>query len=128
MLIDDSDLDTFVNKRTLECSQFAKNIYVHSSAISALEFIANLITLGEGHQAIYPEMIFIDINMPLMNGFEFIEELFKKYEKLLIKPILVILTSSVFYEDRARAKALSKNIRFLNKPLTLVQLESIENG
>jgi len=125
MLIDDSDLDNFINKKIIEHSQFAKNVFVHSNAKNALAFFDNLINLGDGQQELYPEIIFVDINMTVMNGFQFIEELLKNFERLLVKPKLFILTSSQFREDRQRATDLSPDIGFLSKPLTAHILESL---
>lgn len=125
MLIDDSELDNFINEKTLEANYFAKKIYVHTSAKSALEFLTNLVTMGSEYSEVYPKVIFIDINMPMMDGFQFIEHYKKSAEKDLAKPKLVILTSSVYNEDRQKANDISPDIIFLNKPLTKVMLDSI---
>ena len=125
MLIDDSELDNFINEKTLEANHFAKKVYVHTSAKSALEFLTNLITLGEDYSNIVPQVIFIDINMPMMDGFQFIEQLRKLDVQKLYNPKLVILTSSLYQEDRQKALELGKDIVFLNKPLTKDLLEKI---
>ena len=125
MLIDDSELDNFINEKTLEANNFAKKIYVHTSAKSALEFLNNLVTMGEDYSDVYPQVLFIDINMPMMDGFQFIDHFKKSSEKNLKQPKLVILTSSVYNEDRQKATDISKDIIFLNKPLTKPMLDSI---
>ncbi len=125
MLVDDSELDNFINEKTLEANHFAKKVYVHTSAKSALEFLNNLVTMGNEYSDVYPRVIFIDINMPMMDGFQFIEHYKKNSEESLQKPKLVILTSSVYNEDRQKANDISKDIIFLNKPLTKTMLDSI---
>lgn len=125
MLIDDNELDNFINEKTLEANFFAKKIYTNTSAVSALEFLDNLLTMGEDYKEVYPEVIFIDINMPMMDGFQFIENFKKKKENQFDKPKLIILTSSVFHEDKQKSQAISKEIIFLNKPLTKEMLEGI---
>lgn len=125
MLIDDNELDNFINEKILEANHFAKKIYVSTSAKGALEFLTNIITMGEGAVKEYPQVIFVDINMPLMDGFQFIETFKKGLEEKIGKPKLVILTSSVYHEDEQRAHAISKDIVFLNKPLTKDMLEKI---
>lgn len=125
MLIDDSELDNSINEKTLEANHFAKKVYVHTSAKSALEFLNNLVTMGNEYSEVYPRVIFIDINMPMMDGFQFIEHYKKNSEEHLLKPKLVILTSSVYSEDRQKANDISKDIIFLNKPLTKTMLDSI---
>jgi CheY-like chemotaxis protein len=125
MLIDDSELDNFINEKTLEANHFAKKVYIHTSAKSALEFLSNLVTMGSEYADVYPFVIFIDINMPMMDGFQFIEHFKKTTEKHLHKPKLVILTSSVYNEDKQKASEISNDIIFLNKPLTSAMLDSI---
>lgn len=125
MLIDDSELDNFINEKTLEANHFAKKIYVHTSAKSALEFLNNLVTMGTEYSDVYPHVIFIDINMPLMDGFQFIDNYKKSSEQHLKSPKLVILTSSVYHEDRQKANSISPDIIFLNKPLTKSMLDTI---
>ena len=125
MLIDDSELDNFINEKTLEANHFAKKVYVHTSAKSALEFLNNLVTIGKEYSDIYPQVIFIDINMPMMDGFQFIDHYKKNSEEQLQTPKLVILTSSVYNEDRQKANDISNEIIFLNKPLTKTMLDTI---
>lgn len=125
MLIDDNELDNFINEKILETNHFAKKIFINTSAKSALEFLTNIAAIGENCDEIYPEVIFVDINMPLMDGFQFIEHFKKDLEEKVHKPKLVILTSSVYHEDKQKAKDISPDIIFLNKPLTKDVLSKI---
>jgi CheY-like chemotaxis protein len=125
MLLDDNELDNFINEKILEANHFAKKIYVNTSAKSALEFLQNMITMGETCENVYPEVLFIDINMPIMDGFQFIENFKKNFEEKIKQPKLVILTSSVYHEDKQRAGEISKDIVFLNKPLTKAMLDKL---
>ena len=72
MLVDDSELDNFINEKIIESAKFCKNIYISSSSISAIEFLNNIEILGSLATEVYPELIFIDINMPGIDGFQFI--------------------------------------------------------
>jgi CheY-like chemotaxis protein len=126
MLIDDNDLDNFINVKTLEANHFAEKIYTNTSAQSAIEFLNNLVTLGQDFSNIFPEVILVDINMPMMDGFQFIEAFKQHAEKQLLKPKLVILTSSVYHEDRQKALSISPEIIFLNKPLTREMLTEVK--
>lgn len=118
MLIDDNELDNFINQKILESSYFANNVYINTGAISALEFLSNLTISGAEITDVFPEVIFIDLNMPMMNGFQFIENLKNKLPKQYPSLKLVILTSSDDPAERVKAEAISSDIIFLNKPLT----------
>lgn len=125
MLLDDNELDNFINEKVIEASQFAEKVYITSSGKSALEFLNNLATTGQVADSIYPEAIFIDINMPMMDGFQFINNL-KQLQKGKVKDCkLVILTSSIYPEDKTKAMEISEDLVFLNKPLTSEMLASI---
>jgi CheY-like chemotaxis protein len=125
MLLDDNELDNFINEKIIEASHFSERVYLTSSGKSALEFLTNLNVTGKESESIYPEAIFIDINMPMMDGFQFIDNL-KTIQGEKIKDCkLIILTSSIYPEDRTKAMTISKNITFLNKPLTEEMLNTI---
>jgi CheY-like chemotaxis protein len=125
MLIDDSELDNFINEKMVAANHFSKRVYVHTSAKSALESISNLALVSEKTPEILPEVIFIDLNMPVMDGFQFISQFKSDYEQALHQPKLVILTSSVSKDDQQKARSISPDILFLNKPLTEKLLEKI---
>lgn len=125
MLLDDDELANFINQKVMESCHFSQNIYVNTSAKSALEFLNNLLALGDSTKNLLPQVIFIDLNMPLMDGFQFIQSLLKNQTKGIKDIKLVILTSSVHEMDRAKAKELADNIIFLNKPLTIEMLSTM---
>lgn len=125
MLLDDSELDNFINEKVIEANHFSEKIYVSSSGKSALEFLNNLNVSGKNSSALYPEAIFIDINMPMMDGFQFIKSLQQITNAKVKKCKLIILTSSIYPEDKQKASEISKDIVFLNKPLTNSMLASI---
>lgn len=125
MLIDDNELDNFINQKILEANYFANKVYINTGAISGLEFLFNLTISGAEILEVFPEVIFIDINMPMMNGFQFIENLKSKLPKQYASLKLVILTSSEDPAEKEKTEGISRDIIFLNKPLTpemLIQL------
>lgn len=125
MLLDDNELDNFINEKIIEANNFSEKVYVNSSGKSALEFLSNLKVTGPAAESIYPEVIFIDINMPMMDGFQFIANL-KTIPGGIPKDCkLIILTSSIYPEDKNKAMEISKDIIFLNKPLTPEMLNTI---
>lgn len=126
MLLDDDELDNYINEKMIQASGFSEKTYVTSSGKSALEFLNNLQLSFVQADLVFPEVIFIDINMPIMDGFQFLQLLLTTHGKHLRSTQLVILTSSVFPEDKNKAKEISDNITFLNKPLTEEMLEGLD--
>ena len=125
MLLDDNELDNFINQKIIEANHFSSKIYINTGSKSALEFLTNLSISSTKSANIFPEIIFVDINMPMMDGFQFIENLKIKLPEKVKNLKLVILTSSVNPEDRKRANDISLDIIFLNKPLTKEMLDQI---
>ncbi len=123
LLVDDNELDNFINHKTIEAHLFAETIYTATNGKSAIDFIRNLLLMDDAR---YPEVIFIDLNMPLMDGFQLIE--YCKGEPAIAerKIKLVVLTSSLNEQDKSRVSAYMQDIKFLNKPLTEKMLEVID--
>ncbi len=93
---------------------------------SALEFLENLIkTMGNDFENICPEVLFIDLNMPILDGFQFLQSLKKLNNKTLLKSKLVILTSSAHPDDNKKSKDINADVIYLNKPLTAEMLSAI---
>ena len=125
MLLDDNELDNFINQKTLEATNFANKIYVNTSSKSALEFLNNLTISDTDNASHFPEIIFVDINMPMVDGFQFIEKFKNTFSSKSNTTKLVILTSSIAQIDRDKANQISEDIVFLNKPLTQEALNQI---
>lgn len=124
MLIDDSELDNYINVRTIKFTYFSKEIYVNTGSTSAIEFLENLEKMPDAKN-VFPKYIFIDLNMPVIDGFQFINSFKQMKSKLAKKCKLVILTSSVYEDDKRKAKSISKDIVFLSKPLTAQMLSAL---
>ncbi len=126
MIIDDNDIDNFINERILKSSLFTENVYVHTSAKSALEFLKNLESVKELPKEIIPTYIFLDLNMPIMDGFQFMEA-FQKFSAEFQAAIkIVILTTSLNPSDLETSKKFKQHIKFFYKPLNEGMLKDIE--
>jgi CheY-like chemotaxis protein len=118
MLIDDNDLDNIINHKVIESVDFAEVVYTNTSAMSALEFLKNLEATSELSSHLLPDYIFVDLNMPMVDGMQFIELFYKQFKSISVKSKLVVLTSSINLNDKVRVNKLNPDIPFLNKPLT----------
>jgi CheY-like chemotaxis protein len=125
MLIDDNEIDNLINQKMIEAAVVAENIYTHTSAKSAIEFLRNVEGL-EVADKVLPDVIFLDIDMPLMDGFQFLDEFEKLGNGAKKKCKIVMLTSSINPQDSARSKKYASVRQYLNKPLTHESISKLE--
>ncbi|MFX0556085.1 response regulator [Maribacter sp. CXY002] len=113
LLIDDSEIDNFINKAVLSKSDFISEIFVRSSGKEALEFLKELVDIPDS----FPDFIFLDIRMPIMDGFQFMEEYSKLPLEVKNRCKVYILSSSIDPLDIERAKNCVDVENHLTKPL-----------
>ena len=121
LLIDDNNVDSFINKHIVTKSQISERITVKNSAIKALEFLE---TISDKIDE-FPDLIFLDIGMPIMNGFDFLEEFIKFPEVIDNKCSVVMLTSSNDQKDIDLARSYSVVKDYFVKPLKLEMVERL---
>jgi len=126
MLIDDNEIDNLINQKMIESSGITNNVYIHTGAKSAIEFLKNLEKLSELSNEVLPDIIFLDIDMPLMDGFQFLDEFQKLMVKTQEKCNIVMLTSSINPQDLDKSKSYESVKRYLNKPLSNKNLLSLK--
>ena len=110
LLIDNSDIDNFINHKILE-SHGVTNITVFKNAVAALPFLART--------NLYYQYILVDIHLPMINGFQFID----KFNALGLNKSqgqIYLLSASINPFDKELAE--ERNVRFIEKPLTIEKL------
>ena len=112
LLIDDNDVDNYITSYTLEKSEMAENIIIHTSANDALKFLDEV----QNEPDRIPEYIFLDIRMPEMDGFGFLEEYALFPTTIRNRCTIFMLTSSSDQKDMARATQYPYVKKFLIKP------------
>lgn len=117
MLIDDNEIDNFINQKMLEGTNFAEKIFVFSSGKSALEYFKNIEHDKKLINELMPEFIFLDINMPVIDGFQFLQEFHSISRKSETKTRICILTTSINPTDKVKSLEDQLVIDYLNKPL-----------
>ncbi|WP_411273652.1 response regulator [Daejeonella sp.] len=121
LLIDDNHIDNLINRKILDNANFAEIITVIDSPQEAFDFVRDSITTGKN----IPEVIFLDLRMPVMSGFEFLKSII---ELPNLKPDLFkiyVLSSSLDPKDLKRIKENHLVSKFIGKPLTNQILEEI---
>ena len=119
LLVDDDDIANSINKVIIKHAKFADEIVAETIATEALNYIRK-----ENEEGALPELIFLDINMPEMDGWDFVDE----YEKLGIEnngSRIIMLTSSINPRDQNRASLIDVITDFMSKPLSPEILDKI---
>ncbi|MEI7802812.1 MAG: response regulator [Bacteroidota bacterium] len=114
LLIDDNEIDNYISKIMITRKNLTEKISVAASAIEALEYLETLLNKPEE----FPDVIFLDINMPQMDGFGFLEEYSKFPEHVTANVSVYMLTSSSDPNDIERATQNPMVKKYFSKPLT----------
>jgi len=119
MVIDDNQIDRYIATRNIQKYRFAEEVIAKESARTALEFLK---LLSEDVEKL-PQLIFLDIRMPEIDGFGFLEEYEKLPEEVKTKCVVMMLSTSLNEGDHEKAKNNKYVKRFLNKPLDKEKIE-----
>jgi CheY-like chemotaxis protein len=126
MVIDDDEPTNFFNHMLVEKSGCAEHIKVIQSGQEALEYLSQTTNDSSTENDLpSPDLIFLDINMPAMNGWEFLEKYKKLSKEQKANIVVVMLTTSLFPEDKLKASELPEISDFENKPLTAEKLDKV---
>jgi CheY-like chemotaxis protein len=121
MIIDDNNIDLYITKRLIIKNNFGKNVLEYTAATEALKYLQD----NQYNIPMLPLIIFIDIYMPGMSGFEFLEA-YDKLPSTLKKYCKVFIISSTIDENDIERSRLDKNLTaFQVKPITKEFLNSI---
>ncbi len=114
MLVDDDPIFVFLTRKVIAETEFAGRIDVFENGKSGIEFLTKVIESKE----MLPEIIFLDLNMPILDGWGFLEEFIALKPKFAEQITIYIVSSSVSPHDIQRAKAIDVVSDFIIKPIT----------
>lgn len=121
LLIDDDPDDNFIHQLTIDASDQCDQVRVATSGLQALTYLQE--TTHPDY--VRPDVIIVDINMPRMNGFEFLAEYEQLDAPLKGQVVVVMLTTSISAIDKQRANSLGGINMFRSKPLTQTVLHEL---
>ncbi|MFL9845555.1 response regulator [Flavobacterium rhizosphaerae] len=122
MLVDDNKTDNFFHERVIRKYNAATNVIAKESAQEALDHLKNK---KNNESCTHPDLIFLDINMPGMNGWEFMEHYRELDSELQSEMVVVMLTTSQNPDDKATALSQGGIIDFKTKPLSKEILDEV---
>lgn len=119
LVIDDDDINIFIISKIVEKTGYAVEICAKHNGQLAIDYIKDLVANNQP----LPQLTFIDINMPILNGWEFIEA----YEAMQLnaKNDMYMLSSSVYENDIEKAKGYQSVKGFISKPLSIDRLKEL---
>jgi CheY-like chemotaxis protein len=126
LLVDDDEATNFINRRIIEKSGIADHIEVTYNGKEALDYLCCSGKYEKtGAQFPKPMLILMDINMPVMDGWEFLNAYRELDSEKKSEKILVMLTTSFNPDDKIKAENIIEISGFQSKPLDLLKVSKI---
>lgn len=126
LCIDDDSITLMLCKKVIAKAEFSDEIDTALNGEKALTYLENLIE-KEKDEIIFPELIFLDLNMPVMNGWEFLDAYLENgYYKTYNNTKVIVLSSTIDPKDIEKSKTYPMVLAFLSKPISTEMLKSIE--
>ena len=120
LLVEDDPITIMVCDRIIKMASFADKVKSCENGKIALDYL-----LSFSKNEVIPPIIFLDINMPVMNGWDFLEEFDEIRDRFQSLPRIYLLSSTVDPEDYKKAKRFSLVEDFISKPLSKEALKNI---
>ncbi len=121
LLVDDDDATNFLHKMVIKKLDCTEEIVVKNNGEEAITYLR---TLKDGKYP-QPNLILLDINMPVMNGWEFLQEYKKLDKNQMAETVVTMLTTSLNPDDKERSFSLNEINDFMSKPLTVEMLKDL---
>ena len=123
-IVDDDEIYQYTITKTIETDKLSRKLLIFSDGEEALDFMIENV----GNKKDLPDVIFLDINMPIMDGFQFMEEFIDLAPKVGKKITIYMVSSSVDPVDIERSQKISEISDYIIKPINSSQLKKIINS
>lgn len=127
LCIDDDPIVQYYVKILTKKSGITQKMDCVSDGQKGLEYLEKCMQKNDSLPPVFPELILLDLNMPVMNGWNFLEEYAVKFAPFFPKTKIVILSSSIDQDDIDKSTAYSFVMDYISKPLTVIALTSLQN-
>jgi len=125
MLVDDNPADNEYHSIVISTAGVCDQIKIAYDGVEAISYLIKAGDQNQGEDFPRPDIIYLDINMPRMNGFEFLNEYSKLDENLKSKVMIIMLTTSLNPDDHTRALTYKEVAEFENKPLSVSMVKQV---
>ena len=127
LCIDDDAITLMLCKKVITKAEISNEIDTALNGEDALKYLDNIIKIKhDDTNIVLPQLIFLDLNMPIMNGWEFLDIYHKKEYHKKFKTHFIILSSTIDPKDVQKSKSYPMVIDFLSKPITKIMLEELK--
>lgn len=126
LCVDDDPITLMLCKKVIAKANFSDDIESAKDGVEALQFF-NSVVDDDKKSENYPKLVFLDLNMPIMDGWEFLDEFSKNLTALFPMTKIIVLSSSVDPKDINKSKNYPMVLDFLPKPITVEMLNNIKN-
>lgn len=123
-IIDDDKIYVNLVKKIIEIKKLSENLLIYKNGKEALDYFKDIMESATDEDKL-PDIIFLDLNMPVMDGWEFLNEFIKIKNSLHKKITLYVVSSSIDPRDLERAKSFNLVTDYLIKPIELKKFEKI---